>query len=159
MNMTKNLGKKAKDIESGKEGIISCRGEYLYGCSRYGIVHFNDKNEKENLWLCDAKVEILSEDVDEVYKKVLDKKEFDEPLELGIEVKDEVTGFVGILTARNVDVFECDSYQITPKVNKNEYQDSEWLDVGRLSPTGKNTIKKEEVRTKTPGSCEIRTRW
>lgn len=31
------LGKKAKDIVTGFEGIITSRSEFLTGCNRYGI--------------------------------------------------------------------------------------------------------------------------
>lgn len=35
--MDKNLGKKARDIVTGFEGIIIGKCEYLYGCNQYGV--------------------------------------------------------------------------------------------------------------------------
>lgn len=155
-DLRENLGKSGKNILTGDEGIVISRGKFLYGCDKYGILVKKDEKDVEK-WICDSIVKIT--DDYNPYESKIDKEKLDEPLVLGSEVEDKVTGFKGILTGREVSLFDCDSYQVTPKADKNEYKDSMWLDVGRLIITKKQSIKVEDVSTERTGSCEVRSRW
>lgn len=57
---------------------------------------------------------------------------------LGDEVKDEITGFTGIVTAVTSFIHSCRRVQITPKVSTDGvYRDAEWLDEPQLTITCK----------------------
>lgn len=54
-------------------------------------------------------------------------------IEMGEKVKDSVTGFCGVVTARTEYMTGCRQYAVTPKVGKgNEARDGQWFDEDRL---------------------------
>lgn len=72
-------------------------------------------------------------------------------IELGLEGKDKVTNFSGIITARAQYLTGCDQYLLTPKVDKDgNAKDGKWVDEGRIEIIGEG-INKKEVQTKIPG--------
>lgn len=57
-------------------------------------------------------------------------------VELGDEVTDSVTGFIGIATAASIFLNGCRRIQITPKADATgKYQDERWLDEPQLKVT------------------------
>jgi len=61
--------------------------------------------------------------------------------ELGKKVKDQITGFTGIITGRAEYLTGCVRYLVTPKADKNNLKDSIWEDEARLKE-----IKIKKVR-------------
>ena len=62
---------------------------------------------------------------------------------LGLMVKDEVTGFTGVVTSISFDLYGCIQAIITPKVAKDGKKgDSHWHDVSRLTIKGKKPVIK-----------------
>ena len=68
-------------------------------------------------------------------------------IELGYEVKDKVTGFKGIVTGRASYITGCDQYLIAPKNKGATFENSIWIDEGRLK-VGKQLLKPEDVQLK-----------
>ncbi len=68
-------------------------------------------------------------------------------IELGMSVKDRVTGFKGIVTARVEYLNGCVQYLVKPKVNKEgKFMDSEWIDNQQLQVTGRGiSVKPRKV--------------
>ena len=76
-------------------------------------------------------------------------------IKLGVEAKDKITGFKGIVTARVIYLYGCDQWGLQPPVDKDQKRvSSEFFDVGRLEVIG-NGILPEEVQADKPG-CETR---
>ena len=62
-------------------------------------------------------------------------------LKLGLEVKDKVTGFMGIVTARASYLTGCDKYGVTPIVDSDgRIHNPEWFDEGRLKIIGNGVV-------------------
>ena len=54
-------------------------------------------------------------------------------IKLGLEAKDKVTGFEGVVVSRHQHIIGCDQYQIQPYANKNrKFPDSCFFDEDRL---------------------------
>lgn len=74
---------------------------------------------------------------------------------LGIEVKDKVTGLVGVITARASYITGCDQYLVQPQGDGSKYPDASWIDDGRLEATDKGLLVEiEEVKSEKNG-CDI----
>jgi hypothetical protein len=72
-------------------------------------------------------------------------------IKLGLEGKDKVTGFQGIIIARVEFLFGCNQYGLAPKVTDNgEVKDTQYFDEGRIEIVG-NGILPEEVKTEKDG--------
>ena len=72
-------------------------------------------------------------------------------IRLGLEVKDKITGFTGIVTARINYLTGCDRYAVTPPVDKDgKVRDGEWFDEGRLMILSQG-ISEEDVTMRVPG--------
>jgi len=75
-------------------------------------------------------------------------------LELGKMGRDKVTGFEGILTGYGKHLYGCDTYGLTPQVDKDgKTRDSQWFDEGRIEIIG-DGIKPEEVQVEKKGAGE-----
>ncbi len=53
-------------------------------------------------------------------------------IKLGEKVKDNITGFDGVVTGRADYITGCRQYLVTPKAIKSEFKSSVWLDEDRL---------------------------
>lgn len=74
---------------------------------------------------------------------------------LGIEVKDKITGFTGVITGLANYITGCDQYLVQPQGEGDKYPDSRWIDEGRLSPTEKGTlIELDDVKAEKNG-CDV----
>ena len=51
---------------------------------------------------------------------------------LGLNVRDKVTGFEGVVNSISFDLFGCVQAVVAPKVNEGKIGDSHWFDVSRL---------------------------
>ncbi len=67
--------------------------------------------------------------------------------ECGHEAKDQVTGFIGIITSRSEHLTGCNTYWINPGLNKKtgKLEEGMWVDENRLVLTGKSIKSKVEV--------------
>lgn len=67
---------------------------------------------------------------------------------LGQEVKDEVTGFVGIVIAKSEYLNGCIRYAVQAPMNKEgKVEEAEWIDGEQLTQTKrKNKFAKKEVK-------------
>ena len=75
-------------------------------------------------------------------------------IELGKYAKDKITGFQGIITGHCSYLYGCDTYCLTPPVDKDaKIQESSWFDEGRIEVTGEG-IQPEEVRVDKNGAGE-----
>ena len=75
-------------------------------------------------------------------------------IKLGSNAKDKITGFTGVITAHAKHLYGCDTYGITPAVDKDgKPQDTYWFDEGRIEVlTG--GINPEDVQTDKNGADE-----
>jgi len=77
---------------------------------------------------------------------------------LGIEVKDVVTGFKGIVMAHAEYLTGCDQYLVLPQPKKgsNIYPESRWFDEGRIKSTKRGiVIKSEDVAEEGNPGCDM----
>ena len=61
--------------------------------------------------------------------------------ELGLEAKDIVTGFKGILIGRAMHLTGCNTYGIAPKASEEKTFESQWFDENRIEIIGKGITK------------------
>jgi len=72
-------------------------------------------------------------------------------INLGVEAKDKVTGFQGIVTSRHTYITGCDQYTLSPpKKEDGSLCDNYQFDEGRIEIIGKG-INKEEITSKKKG--------
>jgi len=71
-------------------------------------------------------------------------------IKLGMKVKDKITEFKGILTAKVEYLYGCTQLGITPKLNKNGKAETIYFDEGRIEMIGKG-IKPSTVKVKKNG--------
>jgi hypothetical protein len=58
--MNLKLGVKAKDKITGLQGIVTGKGEYLYGCTQYCIVpESKDGKPSEGCWFDEGRLEVV----------------------------------------------------------------------------------------------------
>lgn len=73
--------------------------------------------------------------------------------ELGLEVKDRITGFSGILVGRIQYMFGCNQYGIAPKtLEEGKMRDTCYFDEGRIEVTGQGLNVKSVQVEKRGGS-------
>jgi len=71
-------------------------------------------------------------------------------LELGMKVKDKITGFSGVVTGICLYLSGCNQVLVVPPVRKDgSFVDGQWLDLQRLEVTDKKKITLDNG--KTPG--------
>jgi len=71
---------------------------------------------------------------------------------LGNRARDKVTGFTGIITGHAKHLYGCDTYGLTPVVDKDgKIQDPSWFDEGRLEILG-GGITPADVRSEKNGA-------
>lgn len=69
----------------------------------------------------------------------------------GMEGKDKVTGFVGIVGGICKYLYGCDSVLLTPKcTSDNSFQDGKWFDLPRIEKVGEGILP-EDVTGDKPG--------
>ena len=74
---------------------------------------------------------------------------------LGKLGRDKVTDFEGVITATAKHLYGCDTYLLTPKVNKDgKREDSCWFDEGRVEIVNE-AVKPEDVKGDKPGGDEL----
>jgi len=76
-------------------------------------------------------------------------------IKLGLRVKDQVTGFAGIVIAKTEYLNGCVSLCIKPeKLNKEkESVEAEWVDYQQVDIVDEGLAKKKEVAKPTGGRC------
>lgn len=57
-------------------------------------------------------------------------------IELGLEGKDKVTGFTGIITGRAQYLTGCDQYTLVPPAKDGKLEPGQWFDEGRIEIVG-----------------------
>ena len=127
--MPVKLGSRVKDTITGFVGVAVARSEWMYGCNRIVVESQELKDGKtiDGQWFDEQRIETIEEGVLAV----------DEPkdcaIELGQIVRDQLTGFEGVATARTV----WSSGNVTISVEPKKMKDgkplsSEAFDVHRL---------------------------
>jgi len=60
------LGKEAKDLITGFEGILVARAEHLFGCNTYGIAPkvLKDGKRIDTEWFDEGRIEITGEGIE-----------------------------------------------------------------------------------------------
>jgi hypothetical protein len=71
-------------------------------------------------------------------------------IELGLEGKDKVTGFQGVITSRAQYLTGCDQYNLVPKAQDGNLEPAQWFDEGRIVIVGPG-ITAAEVTGQKPG--------
>jgi hypothetical protein len=74
---------------------------------------------------------------------------------LGIEVKDKITGLIGVITAKANYITGCDQYLVQPQGDGTKYPDASWVDEGRLEPTEKGTVIEINDVLANDNGCDI----
>ena len=64
-------------------------------------------------------------------------------IEMGEKVKDSITGFSGVVTARAEYITGCRQYTVTPKCKGGKHADSYWFDEARLLESVKKSVSKK----------------
>lgn len=72
--------------------------------------------------------------------------------ENGVEVKDKITGFKGVIVGRSDYISGCIQYVVKPKklAKDGKMQDGVWFDEDRLIVTGTKVSLKEKPKKKSP---------
>lgn len=73
-----------------------------------------------------------------------------EKVQLGLQARDKITGFEGILVGKVDYLFGCTQYGIAPPVKDGKLGDTNFFDEGRIEIIGPG-ITKEEVTAEKPG--------
>lgn len=71
-------------------------------------------------------------------------------INLGLEARDKITSYRGIVTARAQYLTGCDQYQLTLPAEPGKGIESAWFDEGRLEIIGEG-INPERVAGEVPG--------
>ena len=72
-------------------------------------------------------------------------------IRLGVQGRDKVTGFAGIVVGRAEYLYGCLQYAIAPPVGADgKIGDTHWFDEGRVEVTGQG-VKPEDVRVERNG--------
>lgn len=71
-------------------------------------------------------------------------------ISLGSAVRDRVTGFAGIATARITYLTGCDQYGVSPPAEKGTIPDTQYFDEGRVEVTGPG-IAPQDVQAEKKG--------
>lgn len=149
------LGRKVKDLATQFEGIAVARITYLNGCVRFQVQPpVKDGSWVDLQWIDSQQLKDLKDGF-----LVLDTsgKEYEiEYIPLGRKVKDKVTNFEGIATARIEYMSGIVQFEVTPPAKNGKLPNSEWIDVHNLTITGKGIISKikKEEDTGGPGNNE-----
>lgn len=69
---------------------------------------------------------------------------------LGVEARDKITGFTGIVTARIEYLYGCTQYSLVHRAVDNKKGYTEWFDEGRVEAVGAG-ISAVSVTTDRPG--------
>ena len=113
------LGKKARDKETGFEGIITSIGTYWDSYDVYSLTPVGldkDGTPMESRSFGEGRIEIIGEGIKpEEEKKDTGAGTKKIMFELGKKARDKISGFEGIITGRITHLYDCDSsYYLTP---------------------------------------------
>lgn len=142
----------AKDTISGFQGVIIARNAHLFGCAQYGLAPqelASDGSPKKTDYFDESRIEILDETNavygDDEYNDIFS-------IQLGMEVKDKVSGFKGKVLMAVEYMHNCSHYYVEPPVDKDGKPcEGQFYDEGRLTVIGKG-ISPEEVSASKRGS-------
>lgn len=76
---------------------------------------------------------------------------------LGFPVKDQVSGFKGVVTSISFDLYGCVQAIVSPMIKDTKTQkqeDSRWFDVKRLTKTAEKTVMDVPTFETVPGPAE-----
>lgn len=65
-------------------------------------------------------------------------------IKLGVQARDKVSGFEGVVTARTQFITGCDRYSLTPPAKDGKFNEAVWFDESCIEITG-NGILPEDV--------------
>lgn len=71
-------------------------------------------------------------------------------IELGLEGKDKITDFTGIITGRAQYLTGCDQYCLVQKVKDGKLEPGQWFDEGRIEIIGTG-VSAADVAAPRPG--------
>lgn len=71
-------------------------------------------------------------------------------IKLGVQGKDKISGFEGVVTGRSQWLYGCDQYCIAAQAKDGKAGDAQWYDEGRIEITGRGILP-EEVQADKPG--------
>ena len=148
------IGTYCKDVVTGVEGLVIAKIIWLFGCNKYILLSYDEKNSKEIRTTIDEKrlkrIEPKSEEF------IIEENEGRQTDFFGKLCCDKVSGYKGICIGRLINAFGSDQYCLTPQVNKNNKKrgSDEVFDEGRLTVI-REVIKNEEVLSERKGGMEI----
>ena len=136
MRVEAALGKRAKDRVTGFEGIITGKAAYFSGANAYSIQpETKDGKPKDNVWFTEGRIEITGEGF--VPSEVLAGTAVQN---LGKRAKDRITGFEGIIIAKNICLFDSNDYSIAPEAKDGKLNDTERFDEFRIEIIGEGVV-------------------
>lgn len=126
------LGRTAKDVITGFNGVISLVSFDLYGCVQFVITPPVDKdgNAVDGRWFDVTRLELKNK------KSPIPVPHFtneDAIGNLGFKAKDVVTGFSGVVSSVGFNLFGYTQFTLTPEANNNgKANEGGWFDISRL---------------------------
>lgn len=131
------LGQTVRDLVTGFTGVATSRLDHLNGNVQYAVMPKQKEGENtfpEAVYLDHHMLEVLDDGVSAKVTKAVAL-----PLTLqtlGVEVRDRITGFVGITTQKSTYMNGCVSFDVISKDKKKRGAETSWFEFSRLEFIG-----------------------
>lgn len=138
-----SLGDYVRDGISGFEGYVTIIGEHLTGCTRIqlsgGKFEDNGRTGEKDFYYPDQ-LTVLDGQFGVSHDPITSTD-----FHLGQSVRDEISGFEGVVVVINYDLFNCPQCLVQPidHTNTTECGEKEWFDAPRLEATDKQSFVDE----------------
>ena len=140
-----DFGITVRDKVTGMEGIVTGHAQYVTGSDSY-LVRPKVKPDGDPVdvtWFDGVRLEV-DESVPQITLVELDPNR-ERRYEFGVWVKDQITGFTGVVTGFVRYISGCDQYVVQPVVDPDgKFVDGHWFDEARLLPYGLTKIVLED---------------
>lgn len=126
------LGDKVQDRVSSFTGIVNTVGDHLAGCRRIGALPLDTEDptrKGDEEFFYEDQLEILEEEYWD------ESPETETDFQLGEIVRDEVTGFKGVVHIINFHLWNCPQI-LVKRVDEEGSLESEWFDEPQLQKEG-----------------------
>jgi len=143
------FGSLVRDKITGFKGYVVCRAEHLNDCLRYGIQPPLDKEKQlpESKVIDGPNLEVIAPPK----KDVPQMPETSDTFNLGVKLKDVISGLTGIAVVRIKNMSSGDRYGIQPRVNKKgDIPDIRTFDEEELVQIDPPMPKKKKESSKKP---------
>lgn len=128
------LGQLVEDEISGFLGIVTTAGDHLTGCERFGVQAVGDtgSSRMDEEFFYEDQLTVVEEETD--FTDDSEKFYLDHDFELGNRVRDEVTGFEGVVSVINYKLWNVPSVCIkSTESRSDEKPENFWVDLNRIT--------------------------